>query len=108
MSTVVSMPIVSVIMVPTHFGVAGMMPNSRGIPGSFRRTTGISSGMGIVAFSVAVITMPSRVVGVLVGGVCVTGASIGIRVVVIGMMVVAGTVFITGNDGVCENQRRKN
>ncbi len=83
MSAMVSMAMVSLIMVPTRFGVAGMMPGNRSMPGGFRRAAGIGGGVRIVAFSVAVITVPGCVVCMGVGSVRVTCPSMGIRTIVI-------------------------
>ncbi len=88
------MAIVSAIVVSTLFGVTGMMPRSRSMPGSFCSTTGISSGVGRVAGRLAVITMPGCVVGAGVCGVRMTGPNVGIRTVVIGMVAVTGRMLI--------------
>ncbi len=101
------MAIVSAIVVSTLFGVTGMVSCSRSMPGSFRRTTGISSGVGIVAGRLAVITMPGRVVGAGVCGVRMTGPSVGIRTVVIGMVAVTGRVLITSEGGSGEYKGRE-
>lgn len=95
------MAIVSAMRVRMRFGVAGMVPCDRGMPGSFRRTMGISGGVGVVAVCVAVVTMPGRVVSVGVGGIRMVSSGMGIRTVVIGMVSVTGRAFITGNGGVC-------
>lgn len=105
MPAIGSMPIVSTLVVRTLFGMVGMVPRSRCMAGSFRRTMSISGGVGIVACRAAVITMPGCVVGVGVCGIRVTCPSVGIRTIVIGMEAVIGRVLITSEGG-CRKQKR--
>lgn len=84
------------VVVAAFLGMAGMMPRSFCMPGSFLRTTCISDGVGIVTSRLAIVTMLGGVVCAVVGGIRMTGTGVGIRLIVIGMMAVAGSVFITG------------
>lgn len=83
-------------VVAAFLGMAGMMPSSLCMPGSFLHTTCISDGVGIVASRVAIVTMLGGMVCVVVGGIRMTGTGVCIRLIVIGMMAVAGSVLITG------------
>ena len=93
------MAIVMTIFINTLFGVAAMMPRSLCMPGSFRRTTGISGGVGILALRPTVVTMLGGMIGAGVCVIRVTSPSVGIRTVMIGMVAVAGCVIITSKGG---------
>lgn len=92
-------------LVPTRFGVTGMMSGIRRMPGCFRRAARIGGGVRVVAFSMAVISVPGSVVCTGVGSVRVTGPRIGPRTIMFVMVVVTGRVFIT-SERICSKKKR--
>ena len=103
-SRAVSMGIPPVVMVGALFGVTGVMICSFRMAAGFGRAVRISSSLGVVARRVGVVTMPCRVIGMGVTGIGMACPSAGIRTVVVGMVAVSGSMFVSGRGGCRKNQ----
>ncbi len=94
-----SVVVMTTVIIGTLLGVAGMMPRSRSMAGSFGSTVSVRIGVGIIASGVIVITVAGGVVGVSICLIRMACPGVGIRSVVVGMLAIAGRVFVVGERG---------
>ena len=76
------------IIVRAMFSLTGVIARPFRVVACLSRAARISSGVGVVIRRLAVVTMPRRVVGTIVGGLSVAGSFIGILTIVVRMVAV--------------------
>jgi hypothetical protein len=88
-----------IIVVSALFGVIGVMFCPSSVVAGFSRASLIGTGVGVVARRVGIVTMPCRMIGVVVAGFSVAGPCICILTVVVGMVAVLGSMPILSRGG---------
>lgn len=90
---------VAAVVIGAFLGMTGVVPRGGRMPRSFGGAAGIRPGVRVAAGGSVVISMPGCMIGPGIRCIRMAGAGVGIRIVVVGMMTIARSVFVTGDGG---------